>query len=177
MIAPHSVVLDTNIVLDLFLFQDPQTQPLRQALHSLALRWTATPHMRNELQRVLAYPHLAAKLAAGQRNAQAILIQFDTYATLHTSAVAKAPYACKDTDDQAFVDLACALASTPHNNLPQPHSGPHPHRVSLISKDKAILSMKRRLSRLSVCVSQTGQDGHALKIEEQNAVQTRSLKG
>jgi predicted nucleic acid-binding protein len=157
---PHPVVLDTNIVLDLFVFQDPQTQPLRHALHSPALRWIATPHMRNELQRVLAYPHLAAKLAASQGDAQAILSQFDACATLHTSPIAQAPYACKDADDQAFIDLACALAKPADGITPQSHA----QRVSLISKDKAILSMHRRLSRLSVCVSPTGRDGYALQI-------------
>jgi predicted nucleic acid-binding protein len=50
------IVLDTNIVLDLFVFDDPATQPLQQALETQQLRWLATPAMRVELARVLAYP-------------------------------------------------------------------------------------------------------------------------
>ena len=36
-----ALVLDTNIVLDLLLFQNPQAQGLRQALDQQQLRWLA----------------------------------------------------------------------------------------------------------------------------------------
>jgi predicted nucleic acid-binding protein len=146
------VILDTNIVLDLFLFQDPRTEPLRQQLLSQDIRWIATPHMRSELERVLTYPHIAAKLEFYQLQAQDILNQFDRWATLHTDPVVKAPYVCKDADDQVFIDLACAQAS--QSDPAKLCAGIM--AVSLISKDKAVLSMRKRLSRLSVCVSTAG---------------------
>ena len=46
------VVLDTNVVLDLWLFEDPRFAGLAQAL-SHSLRWVATAEMREELSRVL----------------------------------------------------------------------------------------------------------------------------
>jgi predicted nucleic acid-binding protein len=44
----------------------------------------------------------------------------------------KAPYTCKDPDDQKFIDLAVA------------------HQASLLSKDKAVLVMRKRLLKLGV---------------------------
>jgi predicted nucleic acid-binding protein len=129
MAPPLQAVLDTNIVLDLFLFQDPRTQALRQRLQSQTLNWIATPHMRNELERVLTYAHIAAKLAFYQLQAQDILSQFDRWASLHTEP--------------------CGLAQLAQGGSEAAPANP----VSLISKDKAVLSMRKRLLKLSVYVS------------------------
>jgi predicted nucleic acid-binding protein len=136
------VILDTNIVLDLFLFQDPRTEPLREQLQSGQLDWRATQHMRNELERVLTYPHITAKLAFYGKTAIDILANFDHHAQLLDAPSTKAPYTCKDADDQVFIDLAATLAQ----------QNPNAH-VSLISKDKAVTSMRRRLEKLSIYVS------------------------
>lgn len=142
-----TVILDTNIVLDLFLFQDPRTAPLREQLQAGQIQWQATPHMRNELERVLTYPHIAAKLAFYHTTAAAILALFDQYSQIVNEPSAKAPYTCKDPDDQAFVDLAARSA--------QPHSAPSTRAVFLVSKDKAILSMRNRLKKLTIHVTST----------------------
>ncbi|MDD4945107.1 MAG: PIN domain-containing protein, partial [Rhodoferax sp.] len=42
------VVLDTNIVLDAFVFDDPAARPLKQALAAHQLQWVATKAMRDE---------------------------------------------------------------------------------------------------------------------------------
>jgi predicted nucleic acid-binding protein len=138
------VVLDTNIVLDLFLFQDPKTNVLREQLQFGQLRWIATTHMRNELERVLTYEHVAAKLSLYQKSAADILRAFDENAQLSEAPTTKAPYTCKDTDDQAFIDLACQWAAE--------HSS---QGVQLISKDKAVLRMRKRLEKLTVIVKAT----------------------
>ncbi len=141
--APITVVLDTNIVLDLFLFQDARIEALRGQLRGQHIRWIATPHMRSELERVLTYTHIAAKLTFYQKNAQEILAAFDRSVQCVEAPGAKAPYTCTDPDDQVFIDLACYAASI------------EPLRqVQLISKDKAVLSMRKRLERLSVVVKQ-----------------------
>jgi predicted nucleic acid-binding protein len=136
------IVLDTNIVLDLFLFQDPRAEPLREQLQSGQLDWRATQHMRNELERVLTYPHITAKLAFYGKTAIDILANFDHHAQLLDAPSTKAPYTCKDADDQVFIDLAVAMAQ--QNPKAQ---------ISLISKDKAVLSMRKRLEKLSVIVT------------------------
>jgi predicted nucleic acid-binding protein len=72
-----ALVLDTNIVLDLLLFQNPQAQGLRQALDQQQLQWLATVPMREELARVLAYPKIAAVLARLDHNMATLLMQWD----------------------------------------------------------------------------------------------------
>ena len=53
--APVRVVIDTNIVLDLWLYKDPATPALLEALERKTVQWFATQVMRDELERVLAY--------------------------------------------------------------------------------------------------------------------------
>lgn len=126
---PKTVILDTNIVLDTFVFNDPVAQPLRAALQTGALRWIATAPMREELERVLDYPKIAKRLAFYQLHAATVLAQFDTL--VQTVAVAaKAPIVCKDPDDQKFIDLAVA------------------HKTRVLSKDHAVLCMQKRLLAL-----------------------------
>ena len=127
-------VIDTNIVLDLWLFEDPATIPLRVALQSGAISHLATASMRDELERVLAYPHLVKRMAKSSIQAQDILIRFDEY-LLAAEPAAKAACTCKDPDDQKFIDLAVA------------------HAVPLLSKDKAILCMKKRLFQSGVVLN------------------------
>ena len=120
------VILDTNIVLDTFVFNDPAAKPLRQALEAGTLRWIATASMREELERVLAYPKIAKRLVFYQLQAIDVLAQFDRW--VHSVEVAaKAPIICKDPDDQKFIDLAVA------------------HHALVLSKDNAVLCMKKRL--------------------------------
>ncbi|NML42140.1 PIN domain-containing protein [Ramlibacter sp. G-1-2-2] len=121
------LVLDTNIVLDLFVFSDERVKPLAAGLEQGALRWLATAAMREELARVLAYPKLAPKVG----DADAVLAAFDRHAQLH-EVPAKAPVTCGDPDDQKFIDLAVA------------------HRCALVSKDGEVLRMKKRLAKLDV---------------------------
>ena len=128
------IVLDTNIVLDLLVFQDPATQPLQLLLHSGALQWVATAPMRDELQRVLGYRQIVPRLAYYQRSAEEVLAQFDRLARLHAAAP-KAGVTCADPDDQKFIDLAVV------------------HRATLLSKDRAVLCMAKRLHAQGVRVA------------------------
>lgn len=130
---PDVLVLDTNIALDLFVFQDPATEALRDTLHRAPGRWIATAAMREELARVLAYPQIARRLQAQARPARAVLNAFDRHVRLVPEAP-KAAYTCKDADDQKFIDLAAA------------------HGATLVSKDDAVLCMARRLARVGVHV-------------------------
>ena len=129
-----TTVLDTNIVLDLWVFDDPRTQGLRTALHQSRLHWIATAAMREELRRVLSYPHLLARLQADSRNPDDVLHEFDHRAALREDAP-KAPCTCKDPDDQKFIDLSVA------------------HRALLLSKDAQVLCMRRRLERQGVALN------------------------
>mgnify|MGYP001596740514 CR=1 FL=1 len=131
---PPRLVLDTNIVLDLFVFDDAAAQPLRAALEAGEVAWIATAAMRIELARVLGYPQVAPRLAERGRVDADVLARFDRHARL-VDAAPRASVTCADADDQCFVDLAVA------------------HRVPLLSKDRAVLGMKRRLERFGVRVA------------------------
>ena len=124
-------VLDTNIVLDVFLFADPAALPLREALAQARIRWISTAPMREELARVLGYPHIAKRMDFYQRSFEDLLRDFDTHS--HPVEVApRAPLRCKDPDDQCFIDLALA------------------HQAGLLSKDHAVLCMAKRLRALGL---------------------------
>jgi len=125
------IVLDTNIVLDAFVFDDPASRPLKSALASHQLQWIATKSMRDELARVLTYPKVTPRMAFYKVTAAHVLAQFDGQATLVDTAP-KASVTCSDADDQKFIDLAVA------------------HQAVLLSKDKAVLCMKKRLLALAV---------------------------
>lgn len=127
------IVLDTNVVLDLLVFDDPATPALRQALAEGSLRWIATPVMREELARVLVYPHLVDRLAYYRLSAAEVLAAFDRQVQL-VEVAPRAPMVCKDPDDQKFIDLALA------------------HGARLLSKDRAVLKLKKRLSLAGVAV-------------------------
>jgi len=134
--TPQPWVIDTNIVLDLWLFEDPATVPLRAALQSGRISHLATHSMRDELERVLTYPHIVKRMARANIQAQDILDRFDQHHVPAEPAV-KAPCTCKDPDDQKFIDLAVA------------------HAVPLLSKDAAILCMKKRLFQSGVVLNPT----------------------
>ena len=129
-------VIDTNIVLDLWLFEDPATVPLRAALQSGAISHLATTSMRDELARVLTYPHLIKRMAKSNIQASDVLNRYDKYLLVAENA-AKAACTCKDPDDQKFIDLAVA------------------HAVPLLSKDNAILCMRKRLLQSGVVLNPT----------------------
>ncbi len=129
--AGDSVVLDTNIVLDLFVFGDLAAQALKSAVITGQLHWLATAAMRVELARVLDYPQVAKRLTRDGLAAAQVLLAFDTHART-VAAGAKAPVTCSDADDQIFIDLAVA------------------HKAWLLSKDQAVLCMRKRLLALDV---------------------------
>jgi putative PIN family toxin of toxin-antitoxin system len=128
------LVLDTNIVLDLFVYEDPATVPLKELLADAQACWLATPVMREELRRVLAYPQVIKRLDAQSLTAVSVLAAFDGRTQI-VAVAPKSPYTCKDVDDQQFIDLAVM------------------HGATLLSKDKAVLCMGKRLARLGVTVS------------------------
>ena len=128
----HSaLVVDTNVVLDLWLFQNPASQQaVSQALQP-GRRWLACPSMRAELEQVLTYAHLQRRLMQDQRPLQWVMAQFDAAATRVEPQAVLAPR-CKDRDDQKFIDLAVQSAAI------------------LLSRDLQVLKLAKRLARLGV---------------------------
>lgn len=128
------VVLDTNIVLDLFVFRDEAVRTLHDDLANGKVQWLASPPMREELACVLSYAQIVARMSAAQESAPRVLAAFDMHAQM-----VEVPPACKlicrDTDDQKFIDLAVA------------------HGAALLSKDKQVLALRRKLAAIDITVA------------------------
>ena len=143
------LVIDTNIVLDLLVFQDEKMQPLLADIEQGVVRWLATPPMRDELERVLDYATVQPRMHWHGLTSSQVLAQFD--ALSNTVAVAdKVPVTCGDADDQKFLDLAAC------------------HRATLISKDKLVLKCRKRLQKwgaVEVCSTYVAQP-QAVPVEE-----------
>lgn len=124
--SSQALVLDTNIVLDVFVFDDAAAKPIREGLNAGTLHWVATPPMRDELARVLGYPQIEKRLVFYGLQPEGVLGEFDRHAQI-VGVPPKAPVTCSDADDQKFIDLAVK------------------YRCTLLSKDQDVLSMKKRL--------------------------------
>jgi putative PIN family toxin of toxin-antitoxin system len=121
------VVLDTNVCLDAFVFDDPRVAPLLAALTSGEVEAVTRADCRDEWLAVLAYPTL--KLDETRRLEAAA--RFDRLVTLlEEVAPAEKPPRCRDPDDQKFLELASASGA-----------------AVLFSRDAEVLRLARRVAR------------------------------
>jgi putative PIN family toxin of toxin-antitoxin system len=121
------IVLDTNVCLDLFLFRDPACAALAAALTAGHVQAVADAACRNEWLRVLEYP--SVPIRPEQRTG--LRERFDAAVVTLTdlpvpSGLVPLP-ACRDPDDQKFLELALASGAP-----------------WLISKDRDLLKLARR---------------------------------
>ena len=125
--APQKLVLDTNVCLDLFVFNDPRWAPLLAAMESGAVQAITREDCRAEYLVVLHYKHLpldeASRAVAAAR--------FDALITVVAPAVSgvRLPV-CTDKDDQKFLELARDASAD-----------------ILITKDKALLKLARKTAK------------------------------
>jgi uncharacterized protein len=123
-------VLDTNVCLDLFVFDDPQSAPLLTAVRAGHVELVTRDDCRTEWRAVLAYPKLG--LSAAQR-ARAVEM-FDTWVHVLPPAADALREAglprCRDPDDQKFLELALQSGA-----------------VALLTRDDALLRLARRTKR------------------------------
>lgn len=131
--ALRPLILDTNMVLDLLVFKDPQIAPVRDLLEQGAVRWIADTAQRVELERVLTYPQIAPRVAFHGLSQDGVLAAFDAGVAYLPEAPA-IRIVCKDPDDQHFLALAAQ------------------HQALLLSKDKAVLTQRKRLAGLGATV-------------------------
>ena len=122
------LVLDTNVVLDLVVFDDPGAGALRAAIEEKRATILGSAECLAELRRVLAYPRFGLGDAA-----QASAFRWlETRAEVIEVLPAQPPLPrCSDPDDQKFLDLAWAAQAD-----------------FLVTKDKALLDLARRVAKL-----------------------------
>ena len=124
---PRPVVLDTNVVLDMLIFDDPHIPPIRELVATGQLRWIADEAQRIELGRVLHYSQIAPRVSFYGKTAEGVMAAFDA-AVEYVATAPKIRFICTDPDDQHFLDLASA------------------HQALLVSKDKAVLKQRKRVA-------------------------------
>ena len=117
------LVLDTNVVLDLFHWGNVDAVPIMSALEAGQIECLADRRTLDELQRVLTYPQL--KLTP-----EMIVDRYQRYSSLvQLVDEGEAPPLprCKDRDDQMFLELAARANAD-----------------VLVTKDKALLKLRGR---------------------------------
>lgn len=117
------LVLDTNVVLDLFHWANTDAVPIMAALEAGQIECIADEQTLDELKRVLTYPQL--KLTPDMIVAR--YAQYTRLVEVFPQGEAPPLPRCKDRDDQKFLELAARCGA----NL-------------LVSKDKALLRLRGR---------------------------------
>lgn len=127
------LVLDTNVILDLLVFKDPAAEPIRLALEAKQADAVRTAASLLELMDVIGRP--AFMLSPEE---QEVIIQTWVSSTrvLENAAIERAPFACRDLDDQVFIDMAYSVRP-----------------ALLFSKDRRVLELQRRALREQIEIS------------------------
>lgn len=117
------LVLDTNVVLDLFHWDNTHAVPIMAALEAGQIACFADLRTMDELQRVLTYPQLklTPEMIAERYARYSRLVQ------MHPEGEAPPLPRCKDRDDQKFLELSARCQAD-----------------LLVSKDKALLKLRGR---------------------------------
>jgi uncharacterized protein len=127
-------VLDSNVWIDILVFDDPITRPIRAALEAGTLEALIDARCLKELTYVLDYPQFN-RFAVNKSEALetvARLSQLVAPDPLPEEAPPDTPPLpkCRDRDDQKFLELAHAIRAD-----------------WLVSKDRALLKLAKRTAR------------------------------
>ena len=99
-------MLDTNVILDLLVFKDPSTEPLRLMLDAKIVDAVRSEASMLELVDVIQRPIF--KLS--QQEQEMILQAWEGVTRLlENTAIESAPFICRDLDDQIFLDMAYSI--------------------------------------------------------------------
>lgn len=123
----QTIILDTNVCLDLFVFHDPRWAPLLAALEAGTVQAVTRADCRDEYRIVLHYAHLPLDEATRAIAADC----FDALINVIAPPVSggRLPV-CTDRDDQKFLELARDAAVD-----------------VLVTKDKALLKLARKTEK------------------------------
>jgi putative PIN family toxin of toxin-antitoxin system len=127
--ASVRVVLDSNVWIDILVFDDPATRPIVAALEARTLDALIDQRCLNELTRVLDYPQFV-RLNIDKTAALERVARLSTLVAPDAPDDARPLPKCKDRDDQKFIELAHASQA-----------------AWLVSKDRAVLKLAKRVAR------------------------------
>lgn len=123
--ARRKVVLDTNVLVSLYVFADSRFAPLRARIESGEWQALTNEACLDEFRRVLGYPMFGLSAARQQGALDAYQLEV-THADNLQAGSASLPR-CSDRDDQKFLELARDSAAD-----------------WLVTADKALLRLARR---------------------------------
>lgn len=127
--APLRVVLDSNVWIDILVFDDPATRPIHAALVARTLEALIDERCLRELTRVLDYPQFV-RMEVDKAAALENVTRLSTFVAATLDENERPLPKCKDRDDQKFLELAHAAGAE-----------------WLVSKDRAVLKLARRVAR------------------------------
>jgi putative PIN family toxin of toxin-antitoxin system len=128
-----SVVFDTNVLLDIFVFHDFRAIHLKDALLNQTLDAYASEQTLEELADVISRPLFSLNQSEQKR----IVLEWRSLAKMTKDEdIVKAPWECNDKDDQVFLDLA--FTAKP---------------CVLISKDNEVLKLASRAAKEGVVIT------------------------
>lgn len=138
--TPAKLVLDTNVVVDWLVFDDPFMSPLRDGVHEGRIVVLTHPPAVNELKRVLAYRQLKLDEARQQDifaryNAQTQVVAMPADFSLKNLMLPGGFPRCRDRDDEHFLALA--------------H---HAQADALVSRDNAVYGLKARAAKFGLTI-------------------------
>ncbi len=127
------IILDTNILLDIFVFEDVRADRLRNAVLNRQIKTYSNQTSLEELRDVISRPLFA--LEEGQQ--VKIMGQWQSLSqSIEDLKLKAAPWKCQDPDDQIFLDLAFTVRPS-----------------ILISKDNAVLRLATRALKEGVWIT------------------------
>lgn len=126
-----TVVLDTNILLALWLFRDPAVGPLRAAMTAGLLKSVRCAATDAEFAEVLGRPALFSVEAERQTR---LLDEWQAVAA-PVEEMQTAPWVCRDPLDQKFLDLAVSVQAG-----------------WLITRDRDLLKLARKTRRAGLLI-------------------------
>lgn len=120
---PVLTVIDTNVLLDWLVFDEPSVRALASAVTDGRLHWISTEAMRAEQR------HVVCSLATSRWRAEPEVLEsaYARWATMTDVPTIVGTPRCSDPDDQMFIDLALARRAP-----------------WLITRDRALLRLARR---------------------------------
>ena len=128
-----SVVFDTNVLLDLFVFNDFRALHLKQALLDQKIDALVSPKTLEEFADVISRPLFSLETVEQEK----ILLQWASLVrVLDDQSLLSSPWRCQDPDDQVFLDLAFTVRP-----------------CTLISKDLEVLKFAAHAAKENVLIS------------------------
>ena len=145
---PLRLVLDTNSVMALWSFEDPALEALRRFVERGAARLLVSAATTEEFRRVLAYRQFGL---TAQRQATLLADYIGRAETVAPKPDAAPLPACRDHDDQKFLELARDGAAT-----------------HLLSRDKALLKLNRHRLVRPLFIIQTPENFIAAHLADES---------